>query len=203
MSSTTRTKHQYKGIIQKSRSRSNQTKTVDHAKKLSSQQPLPSPLPDEESHPLHKAASKNFSDLEIISPRKLARSENAKRQPSLTVRNDDHHVTRTKAATAPRLKHPKPYRRSTCLEHMSAINCTADCFKGEPLTGAVTPPPAPLPPRLPTPDLSDVDEDAFWSCCRPSESSKCSNFCYGKTDDNDDEFGLWDHMGKRPPTAAA
>ena len=200
MPSTTRTHHQYEGIIQKSRSKVNQTKTVKHAKNLVSQQPLPSPLTEEESDPLHKAAAKNHSDLEIISSRKLARTENAKRQPSLAVRNDDRHVLRTKAATAPRLKHPKPYRRSTCLEHMSAVNCTADCFGGEPLTGATTPPPAPLPPRLPTPDLSDVDEDAFWSCCKASESSKCSNLCYGKPNDNDDVVGLWDHMGKRPPT---
>ena len=200
MSSTTRTSHQYKGITQKSRSRLNQTKTVEQAKKLSSQQPLPSPHPDEEPHPLHKAAAENHSNLEIILPRKLARTESAKRQPSLTVRNDDDHVIKTKAATAPRLKHPKPYRRSTCLEHMSAVNCTTDCFKGEPLTGATTPPPAPLPPRLPTPDLSDVDEDTLWSCCRPSESNKCNNHCYGKTDDTDNEVGLWDHMGKRPST---
>ncbi|MCJ1349844.1 hypothetical protein MMC31_008086 [Peltigera leucophlebia] len=28
------------------------------------------------------------------------------------------------------------------------------------------------PPRLPTPDLSDVDEDEFWSCCGASASSR-------------------------------
>lgn len=28
------------------------------------------------------------------------------------------------------------------------------------------------PPRLPTPDLSDVDEDDFWPCCGASASSK-------------------------------
>lgn len=32
------------------------------------------------------------------------------------------------------------------------------------------PPPAPTPPRLATPDVTDVDEDELWSCCRSSES---------------------------------
>ena len=203
MSSTTRTNHQHRGIIQKSRSRSNQTKTIEHAKKFSSHQPLPSPLPDERFHSLRKAAAKSHSDLETISPRKLARTESAERQSSIRVRNDDHHVLRTKAATAPILRSPKPYRRSTCLEHMSAVNCTSDCFRVEPFAGSMTPPAAPLPPRLPTPDLSDVDGDAFWSCCRPSESSNCSNLCYGRNDNNDDEAGIWDDMGKRLHTSAA
>ena len=203
MSSTTRTNHQHRGIIQKSRSRSNQTKTVELAKKFPSHQPSSSLLPDEEFHSLHKAAAKNHSDLEVISPRKLARSESAERHSFITARNDDHHVIRTKAATAPMLRQSKPYRRSTCLEHMSAVNCTADCFRVEPFAGSMTPPAAPLPPRLPTPDLSDVDEDAYWSCCKPSESSKCSNVCYGRNDNNDDGVGVWDDMGKRLHTSPA
>ena len=198
MSSIVCANPQYKGINQKSRSRSNQTKRVDHAKEFASHQPLPSPLPDEEFHPSHKAAAKKHSELEIISPRKLARTESARKQSSSTVRNDDHHVIETKAATTPRLEHRTRYRRSTCLEHMSAVNCTADCFNAEPLADAMMPPPAPLPPRLPTPDLSDVDEDAFWSCCRPTESSRCSNFSYGRADKTDDDVGLWNDMGKQP-----
>ena len=195
MSSIICANHKYKGIKQESRSRSNQTKRVDHAKEFSSHQPLLSPLPDEEFHPPHKAAAKKNLELETISPRKLARTESAKKQSSSTLRNKDHHVIKTKAATTPRPKHRTPYRRSTCLEHMSAVNCTADCFNAEPLADAITPPPAPLPPRLPTPDLSDVDEDAFWSCCRPS---KISNFRYGRNDAIDDDVGLWNDMGKRP-----
>ena len=196
MSSIVCANHKYKEINQKSRSRSNQTKRVDHAKEFSSHQPLLSPLPDEEFHPPRRAAAKNHSELDRTLPRKVARTESAKRQSSSTVRNDDDHVIRTKAATVPRLRHRTPYRRSTCLEHISAVNCTADCFNAEPLVDAITPPPAPLPPRLPTPDLSDVDEDAFWSCCRPSESSRCSNFSYGRSDKTDDDVELWNDMGK-------
>ena len=197
MSSIVCANHKHKGTNQKPRSRLYQTKRVDHAKEFSSHQPLPSPLPDEELHPPHKPAAKKCSELEIISPRKVARTESAKKQSSSTVRNDDRHMIRTKAATSPRLKHRMPYRRSTCLEHMSAVNCTADCFNAEPLAEAMTPPPAPLPPRLPTPELSDVDEDAFWSCCRSSKSSRCNNL-NDRTDDTDEDGELWNDMGKRP-----
>ena len=198
MSSIVCANQHYKGTNQKSRPHSNQKQRVEHAKVFSSHQPLPSPLPEEEFHPPHKGAAKNRSELEIISPRKLARTESAKKQSLSTVRNDNDHVIRAKAATAPRLKHRTPYRRSTCLEHMSAVNCTADCFNAEPLADAMTPPPAPLPPRLPTPDLSDVDEDAFWSCCRHSKSSKCSSSTSGRADITDGDGGLWNDMGKRP-----
>lgn len=34
------------------------------------------------------------------------------------------------------------------------------------------PPKAKTPRRLPTPDLSDVEEDAFWSCCSSADSSR-------------------------------
>lgn len=34
------------------------------------------------------------------------------------------------------------------------------------------PPKVKAPRRLPTPDLSDVEEDAFWSCCSSSDSSR-------------------------------
>lgn len=189
MSPIVRANHKHKGLNQKPRLPQNQTKRVDHAKESSSHQPLPSPPRDEELHDPHMAAAKKHSELEITSPCKLSRTESAKKQSSSTVRNDDDHVIRTKAATAPRVKHRTSYRRSTCLEHMSAVNCTADCFNAEPLAEAMTPPPAPLPPRLPTPDLSDVDEDAFWSCCRSSKSSRCSNPNQGRTNDTDEDVG--------------
>lgn len=35
-----------------------------------------------------------------------------------------------------------------------------------------SPPRAKAPQRLPTPDLSDVEEDSFWSCCGSSEGSQ-------------------------------
>lgn len=34
------------------------------------------------------------------------------------------------------------------------------------------PPKVKAPRRLPTPDLSDVEEDAFWSCCSSADSSR-------------------------------
>ena len=203
MSSTNRTNHQHKGINQKSRSHPNQTKRVEHAKNVQSHQRLPSPLPDDEFHLPHKASTKLHSDPGIIPPSTFAGTKSAKRQPSVTANNDDRHVLRTKAATTPILRHPKPYRHLKCLEHMSAVNCTADCFRVEPFAGSMTPPAAPLPPRLPTPDLSDVDEDTLWSCCRPSKISKCSKLCSGRIDDDDDEDRVWDDMGKRLHTSAA
>lgn len=36
---------------------------------------------------------------------------------------------------------------------------------------AKTQPKPKFPERLPTPDLSDIEEDSFWSCCGSSESS--------------------------------
>ena len=34
------------------------------------------------------------------------------------------------------------------------------------------PPKSSPPDRLPTPDLSDVDEDLFWACCKPNAKPK-------------------------------
>ena len=66
---------------------------------------------------------------------------------------------------------PKPFIPSTCLNHMSARNCTAACFEVEPLHATRAPPKAPSPPRLLTPELSDIGEDDLWSCCKSSEVS--------------------------------
>ena len=35
----------------------------------------------------------------------------------------------------------------------------------EEFTHSPVPPPAPLPPRLPTPKLDDIPEHSFWACC--------------------------------------
>ena len=103
----------------------------------------------------------------------------------------DNHVTGHKAAMAPRLvgqRAPKPFRPSTCLHHMSARNCTPECRDFRLLPETHVPPKAPLPPRLPTPELSDLDEDDLWSCCRASESNASE-----KSTDNDEDF--WTEMG--------
>lgn len=42
--------------------------------------------------------------------------------------------------------------------------------------GGSNPPKMKRPPRLPTPDLSEVDEDEFWSCCYASASGKSGYF---------------------------
>ena len=85
----------------------------------------------------------------------------------------------------------------------------------KPLAGHMTPPPVPMPPRLPTPDLSDVDEVAFWSCCSYSSSNKYSTHekrCDGYNDDDNDDYNdednddenarVWNSMGERPSPPA-
>lgn len=57
------------------------------------------------------------------------------------------------------------------------------------------PPAAPLPPRLSTPDLSDFEEDEFWSCCK-SFNRSASNVRNDCTDTDEEGDGIWDEMGK-------
>ena len=177
---------------------SKQTEKRADLKNSSLHHRLPSPPPEDcvlfpggddtvEKHP-----SMNCSLTHNVS-----KTRSAKTQMSTMPQNDENHVTdNPKAATGSRFKERKPYRRSTCLQHMSAVNCTAYCFEAKSLADPKMPPPAPMPPRLPTPELSDIDEGEFWSCCKSindSESSVGSD-C-GEI--HDEEEGLWDDMGKR------
>ena len=89
----------------------------------------------------------------------------------------DGHVIKPKAATLS--THPTRQNDGNfkCLEHMSSRNCTAECLKAKPMADMKRPPPAPRPPRHPTPDLSDLDveeifppldndksKDSLWDC---------------------------------------
>ena len=195
MSSTTRTTSHNKKGHQKSIAPSEQTKKSDDSKKLLLHQLLPSPPPEDWVLFPGDVVVEKYSSISHASTRKLAKTGSAKQQMS-PMPHHDHHVTENKAAARSRLEPRKPYRRSTCLEHLSAINCTARCFDTKPLADPRMPPAAPLPPRLPTPDLSDVEEDEFWSCCKSFNRSarNVSNDC---TDVDDEGDGVWDEMGKR------
>ena len=98
-------------------------------------------------------------------------------------------------------KAPTPSRRNAqirselpvCLIHMSTVNCTVDCAIADAqlLAQSEIPPTAPSPPRLPTPEVSDFEEDDLWSCCDSSWSSmsKESSRCDRKAE------SVWDDMG--------
>ena len=96
--------------------------------------------------------------------------------------------------TRPRRDVHRSPERTKCLIHMSTVNCTVDCANAKPLAQLKIPPRAPSPFRLPTPDVSDLDEDDLWSCCGSSwsmlsqENSQC----------NDKAEGTWNEMGASP-----
>ena len=104
-----------------------------------------------------------------------------------------HHVIEPKAASPSErdARRPSP---SFCLDHMSTVNCTFDCANAKLLAHVKMPPKAPSPPRLPTPDLSELEEDDLWSCCGSSwsslgtESSRCTR----------EADSMWDEMGASP-----
>ena len=72
---------------------------------------------------------------------------------------------------------------------MSARNCTAACLDVKRRPQTDVPPKAPSPPRLSTPDLSEIGEDDLWSCCRASESDASEQSSKSRDD-------LWDEMGR-------
>ena len=189
-----RTINDNKKSHQKSINPSKQTKKSDDSKKSLLHQPLPSPPPEDWVLFPGDIIVEQHSSISHTSTRKLGKTENAKQQMS-PVPYHDHHVTENKAAASSRLEPRKPYRRSTCLKHLSAINCTARCFDAKPLADPRMPPAAPLPPRLSTPDLSDFEEDEFWSCCK-SFNRSASNVRNDCTDTDEEGDGIWDEMGK-------
>ena len=79
--------------------------------------------------------------------------------------------------TQPRLKKKSPaytdptWRKILATEPEQPV-ATADSIDEAIWNDARKPPNSRLPQRLPTPDLSDVDEDGFWSCCGSSEGSR-------------------------------
>ena len=169
---------------------SGKTKKSKHSKEVmihQSRSPLP---PDDFVLFPQDVVKEKHSSIRDAKPRRLTVAKKIKGSSSTMLR---HHVIEPKAATPSRREARKPSRRPVCLNHMSTVNCTVDCAnaKAKPLEGLKMPPEAPSPPRLPTLDLSDVEEDDLWSCCGSSwsclskESSRCNQMPYS----------MWDEMG--------
>lgn len=159
---------------------------------------MPMPLSDDWVLFSQEMTTEKHSSVRRTKLRANVRSASARRQRVLSPDSPEHE---TKAATAEmnvtqRLR--KPYRPSTCLNHMSARNCTPACSDVRP---PPPPPKAPSPPRLPTPDLSDVEDDDLWTCCRFSESNS-SNESSQTSADTWDEMSESSHLVSRPALKA-
>ena len=128
------------------------------------------------------------SSIRDAKARRPTAPKSAKRSSSPVPR---HHVIESKTLTPPRRDARRPSERSVCLTHISTVNCTVDCADAKPLAHLKTPPKAPSPSRLSTPDVSDLEEDDFWSCCGSSWTSlsKESSCCDNKTDNMGNDMG--------------
>ena len=164
------------------------SKKSKHPKRITIHQPG-SPLPPDDFvlFPQDVIREKH-SSIRDDRLRRPKATESAKRSSSS---RPPPHVTESKATTPSRREAHKPSRRPVCLDHMSTVNCTVDCANDKSLAHQKMPPKAPSPPRLPTPDLSDIEGDDLWSCCGSSWSvvSKESSRGNHKTD------SMWDDMG--------
>ena len=163
-------------------------KKSKHSKEVMIHQPR-SPLPPDDFVLFPQDVIKeSHSTIRDARSRKAMATKSAKKSSSPMPRP---HVMEPKAATPSRREARRPSRRPVCLDHMSTVNCTVECANGKPLAHLKMPPKAPSPPRLPTPDLSDLEEDDLWSCCGSSWSSlsKESSRCSQKAD------SMWDDMG--------
>lgn len=164
------------------------TKECKYTKKVMIHQsgsPLP---PDDFVLFPQDVVKEKHSSVRNARPRKSKSPKSAKVPSSPMPRN---HVIEPKAPTPSRQDASRHSGRSFCLEHMSTVNCTVDCANGKPQVQTKMPPKAPSPPRLPTPDLSDLEEDDLWSCCGSSWSSLGKESIRCKDQAND----LWDEMG--------
>lgn len=173
---------------------SKKAKRSNSSKKVLLHQPLPLlPSDDFVLFPFEVVTEKNSSVRHAPSGRS-AKSANSSPSRLQALPLPDNHVIEHKAAAPVRTdvqRLRKPYRPSKCLYHMSARNCTAACIDARspspPPANIKVPPKAPSPPRLPTPDLSDVEEDDVWSCCRSRASNQSSEISL-----EDDDF--WNEM---------
>lgn len=161
------------------------------SRKVLLHQPMPSPPPDDWALFPQDIVTEKNSNVRHAPIGRHARSATACRQ---TLPLLDSHVTEPKATTPARtdVQRPrKPYQPSRCLNHMSARNCTAACIdtRPPPPMNISMPPKAPSPPRLPTPDLSDIEEDDMWSCCMVSDSNESSESTQSNAE-------LWNEMGR-------
>ena len=164
-------------------------KKSKHSKKVVIHQ-SGSPLPPDDFvlFPQDTVKEKHPS-LRDVKARKATAANSAQRSPSPMPRQ--HRMAPLPSRRDPR----KPSERPVCLTHMSTVNCTVDSINAnanaKPLAHLKVLPKAPSPPRLPTPDLSEVDEDDLWSCCESTLSSlsKESSRGHRKADI------LWNEMG--------
>lgn len=121
------------------------------------------------------------------------KTQSAKQTSSLPLMPPIYHVIEPKVAGSSKHDARKLPRHTVCLEHMSAYNCTVACAKAKAPAPAdrKIPPRAPSPPKLPTPDLSDCEEEELWSCCGSWQS-------LGSSRDGDD---VWDEMRTLPDSS--
>lgn len=96
------------------------------------------------------------------------------------------HVIKSKAATPSTPLTREKTGNFKCLTHMSARNCRAECLSAKPPAVMKRPPPAPRPPRLPSPDLSDFEGDEAFPNLDSfgNEESKKSVLAWGSIDDD-------------------
>lgn len=192
MSSTNTTIKKKASIDQTSWTHLVKTRKGKHSKKVMVHQ-SGSPLPPDDFvlFPQEVVKEKN-SSVRNAKPRKPTTPKSATRSSSLKPR---HHVIDSKAPTLSLCDARRPSERPVCLTHMSTVNCSVDCVNvnanAKPLARLEMPPKAPSPPGLPTPEVSDFEEDDLWSCCGSSWSSlsKESSRCDRKGDT------MWDEMG--------
>ena len=163
------------------------TKKTKYSKKVvihQSGSPLP---PDDFVLFPQDIVKEKHSSLRDVKARKATAEKSA--QSSSSPRRRQHRMTLTPSRRDAR----RPSERPICLTHMSTVNCTVDCVNAnaKPLAHLGGPPKAPSPPRLPTPDLSELDEDDLWSCCGSTLSSlsKESSRCDRKAG------SMWNEMG--------
>ncbi len=188
MSSTTPTINKKASINQMSSTQHAKPKKSKNSKKVMIHQ-TGSPLPPDDFVLFPQDVVKEkHSTVRDAKSRRLTTPKSAKRSSSPM---PPYHAIEPKAPRPSRRDAHKSPGRIVCLDHMSTVNCTVDCGNAKPLAHLKMPPEAPSPPRLPTPDLSDVEEDDLWSCCGSSWSSLGmeSSRCNGKAD------SMWDEMG--------
>ena len=109
-------------------------------------------------------------DGERLSPDTITPPEGLSDQILLRTFN---HVIKPKATSSSMRRTTKDSDRFKCLTHISSRNCTSRCFNEEPFPRGRSPPPAPRPPRLPSPELSDFEGKLAF----PDLESDCSKRC--------------------------
>ena len=196
MSSTNPNIDKKASIDQTSRTQLVKNKKTKHSKKIvihQSGSPLP---PDDFVLFPQDIVKEKHSNLRDAKARKASAVKTAQRSSSPMSRQ--HRM----APTLSRRDARRPSERQVCLAHMSTVNCTVDCItanananaNAKPLAYLKVPPKAPSPPRLPTPDLSELDEDDLWSCCESTLSSLSKESC--RSDRKADS--MWNEMGASP-----